>query len=144
MIYACSSSKKAQIDTIGEDSLKREQTIVPDTFVLPYIPEEMTNSDARAVYLVMHYWDRFDFSDEKLTLRPEITEQAFVDYINILSYVPFDRTKESLNYTLRKAEANNTMYTYFGTLFDKYFYGANSPFRNEEFYIPVLQELVNS
>ena len=144
MIYACSSSKKAQIDTIGEDSLKQEQAILPDTFVLPYIPEEMTNSDARAVYLVMHYWDRFDFSDETLTLRPEITEQAFVDYINILSYVPFDRTKESLNYTLRKAEANNTMYTYFGTLFDKYFYGANSPFRNEEFYIPVLQELVNS
>lgn len=143
-IYAYSSSKKVQIDTISEDSLKREQAIVPDTFVLPHIPDEMTNSDACAEYLVMHYWDRFDFSDEKLTLRPEITEQAFVEYINIFFYVPFDKVKESLNYTLKNAEANKTMYTYFCTLFDKYFYDANSPFRNEEFYIPVLQELVNS
>lgn len=143
-IYSCSSSKKAQVDVTGDDSLKLEQTIVPDTFVLPNIPAEITNSDARAEYLVMNYWNRFDFSDEELTQRPEITEQAFVDYVNILSYVPFDKAKESLNYTLKKAEANNAMYSYFGTLFDKYFYGANSPFRNEEFYIPVLQELVKS
>lgn len=144
VIYSCSSSKKAQIDVPDEDSLKREQTIVPDTFVLPDIPAEITNSDARAEFLVMHYWNRFDFSNEKLAQRPEITEQAFVDYINILSYVPLDKAKESLTYTLKKAEANNVMYSYFGTLFDKYFYGANSPFRNEEFYIPVLQELVKS
>lgn len=143
-IYSCSSSKKAQSDVSEEDSPIRTQIIVPDTFVLPDIPSEITNSDARAAYLVMHYWDRFDFSDENLTQRPEITEQAFVDYINILSYVPLDKVKESLSYTLKKAETNNAMYAYFGTLFDKYFYDANSPFRNEEFYIPVLQELVKS
>lgn len=144
VIYSCSSSKKTQIDATGDDSLKLEQTIVPDTFVLPNIPAEITNSDARAEYLVMNYWNRFDFSDEKLTQRPEITEQAFVDYVNILSYVSFDKAKESLSQTLKKAEADNTMYSYFATLFDKYFYGANSPFRNEEFYIPVLQEFVKS
>lgn len=141
---SCSSSKSAQGDTTAEDSLRQAQTIVPDTFVLPTLPAELTNPDARAAYLVMHYWNRFDFSDEKLTLRPEITEQAFVDYINILSYVSLDKAKESLNYTLKKAEANSAMYTYFASLFDKYFYGANSPFRNEEFYLPVLNELVKS
>ena len=144
LIYSCSSSKKAQSDVSEEDSPIRTQIIVPDTFVLPDIPAEITNSDARAAYLVMHYWDRFDFADEKLTQRPEITEQAFVDYINILTYVPFEKAQESLNYTLKKAEIGNAMYAYFGTLFDKYFYGANSPFRNEEFYVPVLQELVKS
>lgn len=143
-IFSCSSSKNAQSDTAAEDSLKQVYTIVPDTFVLPDIPVEMTNPDARAVYLVMHYWNRFDFSNEKLTHRPEITEQAFVDYINILTYVPFDKTKESLANMLQKAEANDTVYQYFGTLFDKYFYNANSPFRNEEFYIPVLLELTKS
>ncbi|MGI6046713.1 MAG: DUF5106 domain-containing protein [Petrimonas sp.] len=144
IVFSCSSSKKAQSDVSEEDSPIRTQIIVPDTFVLPDIPAEITNSEARAVYLMMHYWDRFDFTDEKLTQRPEITEQAFVDYINILSYVPLEKAKESLNYTLKKAEANNAMYVYFGSLFDKYFYGANSPFRNEEFYILILQELVKS
>lgn len=143
-IQACSSSKRAHSEMSDEETLTEEQTIVPDTFVLPHVPAELTNPDARAAYLVMHYWDRFDFSDEKLTQRPEITEQAFVDYINILTYVPFDKAKESLNYTLKKAETNNVMYAHFGTLFDKYFYDPNSPFRNEEFYIPVLQELVKS
>ncbi|MDO5663782.1 MAG: DUF5106 domain-containing protein [Bacteroidia bacterium] len=143
-IYSCSSSKKAQSDVPEEDSPIQTQIIVPDTFVLPDVPTEITNPDARAAYLVMHYWDRFDFADEKLILRPEITEQAFVDYINILSYVSLDKAKKSLNYTLKKAEINHTMYQHFGTLFDKYFYDANSPFRNEEFYIPVLQELVKS
>jgi hypothetical protein len=143
-IYACSSSKKAPTDIAGEDSLKQGQTIVPDTFLLPEIPSGITNPNVRAAYLVMHYWDRFDFANEKLTLRPEITEQAFVDYIHILSLVPFENAKESLNYTLRKAKMNRVMYTYFGSLFDKYLFDANSPFRNEEYYIPVLQDLVNS
>ncbi|MDO5522979.1 MAG: DUF5106 domain-containing protein [Bacteroidia bacterium] len=143
-VCCCSSSKKAQTDAPEEDSPIRTQIIVPDTFVLPEIPAEITNSDARASYLVMHYWDRFDFADEKLTRRPEITEQAFVDYINILSYVPEEKAHESLAYTLKKAETNNVVYEYFATLFDKYFYDANSPFRNEEFYIPILRQLVQS
>ena len=143
-VYACSSSKKAQNEISGEDSLRRAQTILPDTFVLPDVPAALTNPDARAAYLVMHYWDRFDFADEKLILRPEITEQAFVDYINILTYVPLDKAKESLNYTLNKAETNGAMYAHFASLFDKYFYEPNSPFRNEEFYIPVLQEVTKS
>lgn len=141
-IYACSSTKKAQSDAPDEELLS--QTVVPDTFVLPDIPVGLTDPDTRAAYLVMHYWDRFDFSDEKLAHRPEITEQAFVDYINILSYVAPANAEESLGYTLKRAGTNSAMYRYFGTLFHKYFYGANSPFRNEELYIPVLREFVKS
>lgn len=142
--FACSSSKKAQSDVQSEDSLRQVSLIVPDTFVLPDLPKELTNPTARAAYLVLHYWDRFDFSDEKLIERPEITEQAFVDYINILPYVPSDKAEESLEYTLKKAEASSPMYAHFGTLFQKYLYQPNSPFRNEELYIPVVKKLAKS
>ncbi len=141
---SCSSSKKTQSDAAEIDSFEQENIIVPDTFVLPDIPSTLTNSDMRAEYLVMHYWDRFDFSDTTLIRRPEVTEQAFVDYINILSYVPLEKTKESLGYTLGKAGNNAPMYNHFASLFEKYFYDANSPFRNEDFYIPVLQEITKS
>lgn len=141
--FSCLSSKKAQSDPLEVVTVPA-QTIVPDTFVLPQIPEVLQNSEVRAKYLVMHYWDRFDFADRKLIQRPEITEQAFVDYINILSYVPKEDIDASLAYTLQKAETDTMMYNHFLELFEKYLYDPNSPFRNEEYYLPVLHKVVNS
>ena len=76
--------------------------------------------------------------------RPEITEQAFVDYINILGYVPKERADESLLYTLEKASVDTVMYDHFAMLFDKYLYDLHSPFRNEEMYLSVLEKLIAS
>lgn len=141
--FSCLSSKKARSEP-SEEKVLSTQTIVPDTFVLPHIPETMKNTKERAQYLAMHYWDRFNFADRNLVQRPEITEQAFVDYINILPYVPKESSDASLVYTLQKAEADTVMYVHFMVLFEKYFYDPNSPFRNEEYYLSVLQEAVNS
>lgn len=141
--FSCLSSKKAQTEPVEGKQIP-VQTIVPDTFVLPQIPEIMKEPEERAGYLVMHYWDRFDFADRNLIRRPEITEQAFVDYINILGYVPKENADASLRYALQKAEADTMMYVHFTELFEKYLYDPNSPFRNEEYYLPVLQEVVNS
>lgn len=142
--YSCSSSKKTQADMSPEEMEAKLQTIVPDTFVLPDIPEEITNADDRAKYLVAHYWDRFDFANKTLIQKPHITEQAFVDYINILTYVPSKNAEESLVYTLQRAETDSAMYVHFASLFEKYFYEPNSPFHNESFYLPVLREMAKS
>lgn len=144
-MVSCSSSKKTQAEVRTDfDLAPVTQTIVPDTFVLPVIPEALTNPDDRLQYMAMHFWDRFDFADTTLIGRSDITEQAFVDYINILQYVPADDADKSLLNTLDKAERDTSFYRHFASLFDKYFYEPNSPFRNEEFYIPVLQQLVQS
>lgn len=143
---SCSSSKHAHSDSgdIDNSLISEELILVPDSFVLPDMPEELTDSDSRARYLVSHYWDRFDFSNESLIEKPEITEQAFVDYINILYYVSFDEVKESLKSTMKQAEVNAEMYNHFAFLFDKYLYEPDSPFRNDNFYIPVLEEIAKS
>ena len=145
---SCSSSKKTESNKndvlVGAYDSFPVEAIVADTFALPSIPESITENDKRAIYLVMHYWDRFDFTNSDLTERPEITEQAFVDYINILNFVTKDVADASLRETIKKAEADNLMHSYFGSLFEKYFYDPNSPFRNEEYYIPVLKELITS
>lgn len=146
LFVSCSSSKQLHTEgaNIDKGLISEEIIIVPDTFVLPDMPEELTEPNLRAEYLVMHYWDKFDFTDEDLITKPEVTEQAFVDYINILYYVTFAQAEESLTFTLKQAEQNKNMYLHFASLFDKYYYEPNSPFRNEEFYIPVLNELVAS
>lgn len=136
---SCSSSKKTQ--TEGMDT---RQTIVPDTFLLPEVPETLTNAEERSKFVVMHYWDRFDFGNRQLIQRPEITEQAFVDYINILNYVPFETIEKSFEKTLKFAEKDSAMYSHFASLFEKYFYEPNSPFRNETYYISILRTLVKS
>ncbi len=156
-IVSCSSSKKAGPDirdeagnTRGEVSeitgelAESTQTIVPDTFVLPPIPQTITVPRERAEYLTMHYWDRFDFMDRKMIDRPEITEQAFVDYINILHHVPKESADKSVEYTLEKATIDTVMYRHFATLFEKYLYDPNSPLRNEELYLPVLNKYKSS
>lgn len=147
--FSCLSSKKARTESPEEASTPAQdpaqaQTTVADTFILPPVPDIMKAPEERAKYLVMHYWDRFDFSDRTLIGRPEITEQAFVDYINILNYVPKENADASLVYTLQKAEADTLMYVHFTELFEKYFYDPNSPFRNEEYYLPVLEEVTSS
>lgn len=55
-------------------------------FRLPDVPATLTAPEDRAAYLSLHYWDYFDFADTSLISRPEITEQAFVDFISILPY----------------------------------------------------------
>jgi len=141
--FSCSSRKQTQSEA-GEEIEALPQIIVPDTFVLPLIPEALTSYDERAKYLLIHFWDRFDFADKKLIERPEITEQAFVDYINILNYASQKDAAESLLYTLNNAKADRAMYLYFVSLFEKYFYNPNSPFRNDAYYLTVLKEVIQS
>lgn len=145
---SCLSTKKTELNkhdiSVGANEALPVESVVPDTFILPSIPSTITDSNKRAEYLVVNYWKRFDFKSRGLTERPEIAEQAFVDYIGILNYVSKDIADISLQNTLERAEADSVMYAYFVNLFDKYFYDPNSPFRNEEFYIPVLNKVVNS
>lgn len=142
-MISCSSSKKTQTDTRTEIAVA-PQTIVPDTFVFPSIPEVLTEPSERISFLVSHFWDRFDFSDRDLIQRPEITEQAFVDYINFLLSVPKEEVDRSLLYTLDKASSDTISYRHFASLFEKYYYNPNSPFRNEEYYLPLLQQFIQS
>ncbi len=141
---SCFSGKKTQTDISKVSKAAQENTIVKDTFMLPNIPSEITDSDLRAQYLVMHYWDRFDFTDSILVQRPEITEQAFVDYINILNYVSSEYSEKSLEYMLSKASKKKSTYKHFASLFEKYLYEEQSPFRNEEDYLYVLKRLAKS
>lgn len=144
LCVACSSSKKTQSEGVSENLSEKRQSVVPDTFLLPEVPSSITNAEARTSYLVTHYWDRFDFTNRELIQKAHITEQAFVDYIHVLTYVDQIERDKSLKNTWNKAEADSAMSLHFASLFEKYFYDPNSPFRNEAFYIPVLRDMEKS
>ena len=105
---------------------------------------DVTTPEARADYLAAHYWDNFDFRDTTLISRPEITEQAFADFIDLLTAAPISAADSALVRMMEASTADSAMFAHFTELSEKYLYDPNSPLRNEELYIPVLQYLTDS
>ncbi len=141
---ACAHAQKRQVpqSQAGEapQAQKRE---APQPFRLPDIPAVLTKPEDRAAYLTLHYWDHFDFADTTLIDRPEITEQAFVDFINVLPYTPPEHAQEAVDTLVGRTLARKAMFYHFVELADKYLYEPNSPMYNEELHILVLRALVN-
>lgn len=133
----CSNGNKKEESIEAEGDKKRE-------FVMVAVPVTLTNPEERAKYLVSHYWDNFDFSDTVYTSLPQVTEQAFANYIEILPHTDKETATASIRNVLSSAEKANTvmMYVYFSDLFKKYLYDPNSPLRNEELFIPVAEYII--
>ncbi|MDR0995090.1 MAG: DUF5106 domain-containing protein [Tannerella sp.] len=108
------------------------------------IPKVYTTPEERAKYLVTHYWDNFNFSDTTAANLSESTESALVDYIDVLPYTTEDVAFASIKTMLGKAEAADSVYFYFLDMYEKYLHDPNSPMRNEEYYIPVLEQAMDS
>ena len=127
-----------------QEAQEAPQPDAPRRFVLPLIPDELKTPGARAAYLAAHYWDNFDFTDTMGIHRPEITERAFADYLNILPQTGKQEAYSSIEGVLREAskESSGRMYPYFLGLFKKYLYEAASPARNDEYYIPVARYIL--
>lgn len=120
---------------------EHELGLTPKIFRMVTIPDALTQANERADYLLSHYWDNFDFADTTYIHLPEITEQAFVDYINIFPQVDNEKVYSSITKMLEQSisqDRTNKVYSYFLDLYKKYLYDANSPMRDDEYYIPVV------
>ncbi|MDR1161999.1 MAG: DUF5106 domain-containing protein [Tannerellaceae bacterium] len=113
-------------------------------FQMVSIPSMLVDPTDRANYLSIHYWDNFDFADTTYIHLPQVTEQAFVDYIDVLFLVSDAVSSAAIQDMLKKAEAEPAMFAYFTGLYEKYLYDPNSPMRNDELYIPVLEAMLAS
>lgn len=109
-------------------------------FTLPEIPDSLTAPEARAEYLCLHFWDNFDFLDTALIAQPNITEQAFVDFLSVLPYA-VDRSAP-MDTMLRRASVEPEMFAHFVSLGEKYLAGRYSPMRDENLYVVMLGSIV--
>ncbi|MCC8087859.1 MAG: DUF5106 domain-containing protein [Rikenellaceae bacterium] len=113
-------------------------------FRMAAIPVHVSSPEAIAEYIAYHYWDNFDFTDTSYIDLPEVTEQAFANYVAVLMELPDNLARISIKNMLGEAEKDTGMFIYFTELYDKYLYDPNSPFLNEELYIPVLEIMINT
>lgn len=136
-LCSCNSGNAShQENQIEQDTIK--------AFTLPAIPALLTEPELRADYLVKHYWDHINFADTNYIHHPEVTEQGWADYCDILKHVPLETAQTSIKKTITRSEANRKVYDYMTELADKYLYDPNSPLRNEEYYISVLEAMIAS
>ncbi len=132
LLVSCGKSPKAQ-------------QVENKEFRLPEIPLTLVEPIDRAKYLVAHYWDRYNFADTTQKGRPEITEQAFVDFLQVLKETPLKEAEAGIDTLLNKAMAGDSvMYAHFVELADKYLYDPNSPMYCEDYYMEVLRNIIAS
>lgn len=108
---------------------------VTPAFTLPEIPALLTDPESRALFFALHYWDHFPFSDVTYTDLPETTEQALVDFIDLLKHVPQEQIMPAFQALLQKASVEPKMIEYFWRTINRYLYDPNSPLLNEAYYL---------
>jgi len=138
MLFGCASKEKkeAKKASITVEAQKNFQRVTP--------PVLFTDPKDRASYLATHFWDNFDFKDTTFCSLPTITEQAFVDFISVFPITTTAKVSEGVKKLLNAAEVEEVMYNYFFKLGERYLYDPNSPYRNDEFFIPFLEHIVES
>lgn len=134
LLAACGGGKKRS----GETAAAKQ----PRTFRVVTVPTTVP-AEQRAAYLRDHYWDNFDFRDTTLVYELDTTEMVRAFFVYVANFVaPDDRA--AMDTLMRRAAASKPMTEYFAMLAGRVLYDPNSPVRNDELYIPVLEALVAS
>lgn len=115
-----------------------------DQHKLPVIPASANGNGDRLVYLTSYYWRMMNVVDKKGNLNKETVEQNLVNYIGLLSALPADQGSQGIDLLMDQAVNNPLLFRHFISLFEKYLYEADSPLKNEELYIAVLEYVVKS
>ncbi|MGL5894272.1 MAG: DUF5106 domain-containing protein, partial [Bacteroidales bacterium] len=115
-----------------------------DSFELPSIPDLVTDPKERMNILTSRYWDNFDFTDKTILSSSDVTERIFVDFLEILQANSPENSRVAIEDLIKRAAVDSTIFIHFANLSEKYLYDLNSPFRDEELYLPVLNEMISS
>ena len=82
----------------------------------------LNTPELRADFLVKHYWDNVNFADTNYIHHPDITEQAWADYCDLLNHVPLSTAQEAIKKTIARTETEKKVFDYITGLADKYLY----------------------
>ncbi len=96
-----------------------------------------------ATSTVTDFWDKFDFKDTLAVVKPEVGEQAVVDFIAIAAQSDPKNAADAIKTMLQRASFSPTVLNFFAESYGKYLYDPNSPMYNETLYLAVLEFLVD-
>lgn len=133
-LVACGPKKAASPQQTSQAQQERKLEIPP-------VPVMIENAEQKADFLTTHYWDNYDFRDTSLISDKAYTEQGVADFVNLISQTNEQLSKKGISILMEKAAVEPLIYKNFVAVFEKYLYDPNSPMRNEDIYIIVLQNI---
>lgn len=118
-------------------------------FPYPQVPSMMQEEDEIRRYAVTHFWNRY-LEDPAPYKDRSLIEGAFANYCSLLNDVPLETMRRAQDSVLTKAERKQTespetgVFSLIMELEDHYLNDPDSPFRNEEYYLPVVEHILAS
>lgn len=110
---------------------------------IPQIPSMIEAPAERVAFMAEHYWDNMPFGDTTY-INKEVTLQAFSDYANMLtrSGMPVEMAVGSVDNMMNRARVDSAMFAYFARMAEDHFFTPNVPYRNDDIYVGVLQNIL--
>ncbi len=132
----------------------------PETVAFPMVkvPGMYTDPGERLEYAVNHYWDAFTDTSRSYVCDSALVsgvpvlevEQQVGNYTSLLGMAPLKTAQKAVSRAFGQLEATeraDTSSNIFETvteLISRYLYDPNSPFRDEDIYLPFVQKLAES
>ena len=111
---------------------------------IPALPPSTLNPDEHRMYMVEHYWDKFDFSDTLFIAEVDTSHMVTAYAIYAAGYVPDSLAHSAMSRLMQRASTSRRMFDYFMMLSETVLHDPNSPMRDDERYIPVLEAAVRT
>ena len=143
LAVACKSSHKPATDKEPTNSSTTEQTAKQLNFI-PALAPAMLPQEQKMEYMREHYWDKFDFADTTFINQIDSTKMLTAFAVYATGYIPDSLAYKYMPRLMQRASTSKRMYTYFLMLAEGVLHDPNSPLRNDEKYIPVLENAVQS
>ena len=112
-------------------------------FILPEIPSDLRATDQRRKWLILNYWQHYDFTDTALVKSVE-TEQAFSDFLSLFDEADEKTVCRGIRNMMDAASGDPAVYSGMLEIADIYLYHYDSPFRDDEKYIHFLRHALKS
>ena len=142
LAVACKSSHKPATDSEPTNATT-EQTAKQLNFI-PALAPAMLPQEQKMEYMREHYWDKFDFADTTFINQIDSTKMLTAFAVYATGYIPDSLAYKYMPRLMQRASTSKRMYTYFLMLAEGVLHDPNSPLRNDEKYIPVLENAVQS
>jgi len=130
LFFGCSNQGERKRETV---SLSADKPVI-----------SINDKEQYANEFIRQYWDNFDYSDSTLIPMLETKKNIIISYVTELSNATLDSARLAIKWHLMDAEGSVPMHTYLAEAYKKFFYDPNSPIRDDELYIPVLEHLAAS
>ena len=135
VFLSCTSCSGQQKSSVQAEQRKER------TFTLPEVPTMLDTPEARANFVCEHFWDNFDFADTAYIHLPDITEQAIVNFMDLMPRVPKELANKAIGILYQKVAPYSQMLWHFWETMSRYWHDPNSPMKNEEMFILMCQNV---